>query len=270
MSIKKLTKKLEKLTKELEELTKENDLLPGYWIDTSHEGQYYRLRTGSGYVRTIKPDELQYVKDCIEKGDRLIRIRRVLGEIEDLAGSIPPSKSIHHSSESNEWYTPPEWIELAREVMGGIDIDPASCETAQKNVQAKYFYTQEEDGFNKDWHGRLWLNPPYGPRSKANNIYGAGAWMEKAIAQFDAGNVIEGFLLLRVTGSKGIRDLESRFPRCSVGILPFINEEGNLQTGVGHDSIFFHLTENPDKINRFKKVFERVLPNGKTGKVLTP
>lgn len=263
------TMTVKKLVKELEFLSQRDDLLPGHWINVS-SGYHRLMASGDKYVRMVQSEELDDVKDCIEKGNRLVRIQKVLAEIEDLVGSVLPSESIHHSSESNEWYTPPEWIALAREVMGGIDIDPASCEAAQKNVQAKVFYTQEDDGFDRDWHGRLWLNPPYGAKSKAKGVHGAGAWIEKAVDQFDADNVSEGILLLRLTGSKGIRDLEARFPRCSVGRVPFIDKDGNLQKGVGHDSIFFHLTVDPHRIERFKRVFEKVLPNGKTGKVLLP
>lgn len=265
------TMTIKKLTKEFEILSQRSDLLPGYWIDNTHEKQYHRLiASGGKYVRMVQPDELDDVRDRIEKGNRLIRIQKVLTEIEDLVGSVLTDGSIHHSSESNEWYTPPEWIELAREVMDGIDVDPASCEAAQKNVKAKVFYTQEDDGFNKDWTGKLWLNPPYGAKSKTKGVHGAGTWIDKAIAEFDSGNVIEGFLLLRLTGSAAIRKLESRFPRCSVGRVPFIDENGNLQKRVGHDSIFFYLTSQEWQVDRFKRVFEQVLPNGKTGKVLTP
>lgn len=61
----------------------------------------------------------------------------------------------------NEWYTPTHLIEKARAVMGGIDVDPASNEAAQKEVRAGKFFTKDDDGLTKEWTGRVWMNPPY-------------------------------------------------------------------------------------------------------------
>lgn len=60
-----------------------------------------------------------------------------------------------------EWYTPAQIIEAAREVMDGIDLDPASCSLANKIVKAKKFYSERDNGLNKDWHGKVFLNPPF-------------------------------------------------------------------------------------------------------------
>lgn len=60
-----------------------------------------------------------------------------------------------------ERYTPAYYIEKAREVLGGIDLDPASSEYAQRTVRATQYFTVEDDGLSRDWHGRVWLNPPY-------------------------------------------------------------------------------------------------------------
>ena len=61
----------------------------------------------------------------------------------------------------NEWYTPSEYAELARSVMGSIDLDPASCDEANKTIKAKVYFTKETDGLSKPWVGNIWCNPPY-------------------------------------------------------------------------------------------------------------
>ena len=61
----------------------------------------------------------------------------------------------------NEWYTPAEYADMAREVMGSIDLDPASCEEANEVIQATKYFSKEDDGLTKTWKGNLWINPPY-------------------------------------------------------------------------------------------------------------
>lgn len=61
-----------------------------------------------------------------------------------------------------ENYTPAPIIDKVREVLGEIDLDPASCEMAQEIVQAKTYCTKESDGLSMSWGGCVFLNPPYG------------------------------------------------------------------------------------------------------------
>lgn len=61
----------------------------------------------------------------------------------------------------NEWYTPAEVVDAARQVLGVIDLDPASSEQAQRNVQAMQYFSLADDGLKRMWHGNVWLNPPY-------------------------------------------------------------------------------------------------------------
>jgi len=100
-----------------------------------------------------------------------------------------PKPHVAHNSGNNEWYTPAEYIQAARHVLGRIDLDPASSLTANDIVDAETFYTAEDDGLTKEWQGRVWMNPPY-----AGELI--GKFMSKLCQHFRGGEVAEAIVLV--------------------------------------------------------------------------
>lgn len=96
-------------------------------------------------------------------GDAMVTDDFDWGEDEDDAGtfSLPSRVHVSHNSGENEWYTPLEYLDAARVVLGSIDLDPASSIVANRAVQAARIFTTEDDGLLQDWSGNVWLNPPY-------------------------------------------------------------------------------------------------------------
>ncbi|MGP6420527.1 DNA N-6-adenine-methyltransferase [Pseudomonas putida] len=75
---------------------------------------------------------------------------------------------------SVEWYTP-AWIFDRLGLQ--FDFDPSSPHDFVTAVPAKTKYTIFDDGLSKQWTGRVWMNPPYGPDT--------GFWMRRLIAHGD-------------------------------------------------------------------------------------
>lgn len=88
----------------------------------------------------------------------------------------------------NEWYTPAPYVEAARACLGSIDLDPASAPAAQETIRAARFFTRDDDGLKHEWHGRIWLNPPYAQPDITRFI-------DKLLMEVNAGRTTEAILL---------------------------------------------------------------------------
>lgn len=172
--------------------------------------------------------------------------------VERIKQGESPKDNILHSSDSNEWYTPARYADLAKKVMGDIDLDPASCIAANQSIQAKRIFDIEDDGFSRNWSGRVWLNPPYGRGEDGSN---QAAWSKKLIDEYKAGRVTEGMLLVNAaTGNKWFADLWE-FPICFVDHrIRFISPRGDYSQPT-HSSVIVYLGSNE---SRFVELFSEI------------
>lgn len=148
-------------------------------------------------------------------------------------------------SRTDEWYTPKRYVEAARAVLGSIDLDPASCELANEVVRARMFYAKQDDGLSKPWHGKVWLNPPYGDIGPK--------FVAKLLAEHKAGHVNEAVLLVnsQSTDAKWFQQLFD-FPICfSNHRLRFQTVEGSGNSPM-NGSAFVYLGK---KVGLFREHF---------------
>lgn len=99
------------------------------------------------------PEVVEQAKAEAREEGRIVTRESVLKEIKK------PHVTIN--SHDDEWYTPEQYIEAAREVMGSIDLDPASNDFANETVKATVYYDEARNGLEQEWWGNIWLNPPY-------------------------------------------------------------------------------------------------------------
>jgi DNA N-6-adenine-methyltransferase (Dam) len=116
------------------------------------------------------------------------------------------------------WYSPEPIVEAFRVLFGGeIDLDPFSCDEAQKVVKARRHFTKQDDAFKQSWHCKnLFMNPPY----DRANIRPA---VQKLIDEHRCGNVPEAGLL--TSSNTGTRWWQAAAEAASAVCYP----KGNLE-----------------------------------------
>ena len=89
---------------------------------------------------------------------------------------------------TEEWYTPTDIIDRVHAVLGEIDLDPASNIVANEVIKANQIFTKDDNGLEQGWHGKVFLNPPFGSEKISQ-------FVDKLISEFQSGNVSEAILL---------------------------------------------------------------------------
>jgi hypothetical protein len=165
-------------------------------------------------------------------------------EPEELQEPAPDRHAVHYSSTSAEHYTPAHIVALVRDVLGVIDLDPASCAAANEVVKAHRFFDREQDGLAHGWYGRVYLNPPYGDE--------IGQWTAHLDEEYATGNVDQAIALLPArTDTQWFQPLFA-YPRCWV--------RGRLRFGDGKESAPFPsvLVYFGPHVERFREVFGEI------------
>jgi len=209
-----------------------------------------REEFGNGIVKCLRCDnlydgsEIEYCPYCAYTRDERVAYLR-------------EKKSAHvaNNSGNNEWYTPPEYIEAARYVMGDIDLDPASSSVANGIVGAATFYTQDDDGLAHDWRGRVWMNPPY-----ASHLI--GKFTDKLMKHVKQGDVSEACVLVNNATDTGWFDKLFDVAMCACfvrGRIKFIDVEGNSSGAPLQGQVVLYVGPNVERFGRKFSDFGTVL-----------
>lgn len=78
------------------------------------------------------------------------------------------NNEVMFSSKTCEWETPQAFFDALNDEFH-FDLDV--CAIAE-NAKCPQYFTKEQDGLSQQWHGRCWMNPPYGRE--------IGKWVRKA------------------------------------------------------------------------------------------
>lgn len=180
-------------------------------------------------------------------------------EFEAMLAAKQAMRATTYSHESLEYYTPAEFVEAAREVMGGIDLDPASCEEAQKVVRASRYYS--DGGLALTWSGRVFLNPPY---SKTDGKSNQGLWSAKLADAYSSGEVAEGVLLVKAAlGYVWFEHLFLHYPCAFVRErLSFTLSDGSSEGQSKQGTAFFYFGSNTRRFYTVFSQYGRVIPPG--------
>lgn len=153
---------------------------------------------------------------------------------------------------SNEWYTPGKYIEAAREVLGTIDLDPASCAQANTVVRAKKFYSAKDDGLAQEWEGNVWMNPPWGDLT--------GKFVDKLVESVASRQVESAIVLVNAhaTDTEWFRPLWDCVLCFTDHRIDYLAPEGKEKTTTStHGSVFAYFGNN---WKEFTKVFAQFGP----------
>ncbi len=165
-----------------------------------------------------------------------------------------PGQNKKITRDSDSWFTPSIYTDMAREVMGEIDLDPFSSKVANEHIKAKRYFDINTDAFKKQWFqecGSVFMNPPYG-----RSIIGAS--IDVFLTNLANKSITQGIVLVNnATETRWFHALLSYadticFPDHRIA---FETNDGKHVSGNTRGQVFFYFGS---KLDKFKAVFEKI------------
>lgn len=141
-------------------------------------------------------------------------------------------KVLQINPDNVEYGTPSIILTYCKILLGTIDLDPSSNEYWNSRVEAKKYFTKEDNGLTKEWYGNVFLNHPFGKKEKkckpyctkkrclergyciTEDVPGNEDWINKFISEYEKGSVKQGLnICYSSVGEKWYKPL-LRYPTC--------------------------------------------------------
>lgn len=159
--------------------------------------------------------------------------------------------AVRQRGTSDDWHTPPEFLVRVHAALGGrIDLDPFSSDDAQRTVQARRWFTPEDDAFQQPWDAwNVYMNPPY-----SSGLI--GRCVDRFVGEYQRGAFERGIVL--VNNATETRWFARLLDTASVMLilskrLQFVNTDGKRVSQNTRGQCVFWF--DPERRGRFMEPF---------------
>jgi len=228
------------------------------WVSTNLEFnydqsiKYIRIAKHKNQVRLLERDQgITAINDIIPLIPKASEPPLILDEVE--AGSLGYVGKVPMSEVRDNWHTPLHYVNMARKVMDGIELDPFSSVEANQTINADSILSLADNAFECEWPNvrSVWMNPPYSRNASSMAV-------EKFIKEYENGSFKEAIVLMNSSTDtrwfdrlNGVASMVC-FTR---GRIAFEDTEGKKSSGNTKGQVFFYIGENT---NAFYSVFNEI------------
>lgn len=174
--------------------------------------------------------------------------------------------NIQHSSRNDDWMTPHWVIDLVKNVLGEIELDPASSEKANDYIKAKKIYTIDDDALSLDkWcnvPSTIYINPPGG---KLGNKSKTGLFWQKLMQHREQGLINHAifmcFSIEALQSTQLLTDCLSigEFPICiPKRRIAFVDPTTNNRNQPSHSNCIVYVPGIVNNYSLFREMFSEL------------